>query len=109
MRVRTRLLTTLAAVLLLASLPGWYAVQRVQMVRDIALELRAKQASAALAVGRYQAALAGLESAQRTYVVLLDSMAAARVHAVLRQAEAQLDALEVAGYAEASADRKSVV
>ncbi|HUH13334.1 MAG TPA: HAMP domain-containing sensor histidine kinase [Longimicrobiales bacterium] len=109
MRVRTRLLLTLAAVLLLASLPGWYAVQRIQAVRDIALELRSRQATAALAVGRFQVALEEIENAQRTYVIMLDSAGAPDLRAALANAEAQLRALQEAGYGEAAAPARAAL
>lgn len=102
MRVRTRLLLTLAAVLLLGSLPGWYAVHRVQSVRDIAFDLKTNQAAASVAVGRYQVALTELEHAQRAWVAALSPGAPARIEEALHLAEAQLDVLGDAGYAEAA-------
>ena len=68
MTVRTRLVTTIAGVAILAALPSIYAVQRLGELRDIASDLRREHAAAFVAVGRLQTSLAEFDRFQRSYV-----------------------------------------
>jgi signal transduction histidine kinase len=101
--LRLRFLISLLAVLALMAGPALYAVNRVNALRDIVLELRGQAAQSALAVGRLDAALVDVDRYQRVYVATLDPHVAALMHAGTNQVAAAIATLQAAGYGDAVA------
>lgn len=96
--LRARLILTLSAVGLLLVLPALYGLQRLAEVRDIATDLRAQNAVAALALGRLETALAEVDSRYRRFLASPEPRSRASATTAVRHAEEQLGILADAGY-----------
>jgi signal transduction histidine kinase len=98
MSLRLRFLLSLLSVLALMAGPALYAVSRVNMLRDIVLELRGQAAQSALAVGRLEAALLHVDRYQRVYVATMDPEFAPFVHAGLGDVAGAVATLHASGH-----------
>ena len=103
MTVRTRLVTTIAGVAILAALPSIYAVQRLGELRDIASDLRREHAAAFVAVGRLQTSLAEFDRYQRSYVAAPAMDLRRSMFGALTDAESQIEALTRHGFRDEAA------
>jgi signal transduction histidine kinase len=98
MRLRTRLLLTLASIALLLTLPALYGITQHNRLREIASVTRNRHARASLSLGRLQARLADLDRAERGYIVTLDPELRAQVDRSLANARIHLTNLGTYGY-----------
>jgi signal transduction histidine kinase len=98
MSLRLRFLLSLLSLLALMTIPALYAAGRVNVLRDIVLELQGQSAQSALAAGRLQAALGQADQYQRAYVATADAALAARMRGSLEEAVAEIATLRAAGY-----------
>lgn len=98
MRLRTRFLLSLLALIALMTVPALYAAAHVRQVREIALDLRQDAARTAATVGRLRAALSDLDRLQRAYVATTDPEFAQHVERAMAAIEAHVDSLGAFGY-----------
>lgn len=103
MTLRKRLLLTLACMALVLVLPGLYAMERLDEIRDIAFELKAEHGSAKVALGRLEAGLGQVDANLRSYVAEPGPESRAGVFETLGRTRTELSELEKAGYAEDAA------
>src|SRR5688572_5261434 len=100
MSLRLRFLLSLLAVILVMAVPAFFAVNRVNVLRDMALEFRGQAARSALAVGNLGAGLLELERVQRSYVVDGDTTAGASMRRWGEELVGQESVLRAAGHAD---------
>ena len=98
MKLRTRLIVTLAATALIVAGPAVYAASRLTTLRDIASEQRTRHAFAFLQLGRLQTSLAELDRYERGYLIAGGADQRVAVENALRGARAALDELTKLGY-----------
>jgi signal transduction histidine kinase len=98
MKLRTRLIVTLAAIALLVAGPAVYAVSRLSTLREIASEQRTRHAYAFLQLGKLQTSLAELDRYYRGYLIDGDADQRVALNAALSGAQASLNELNAAGY-----------
>lgn len=99
MRLRTRVLLSLLAMVGLMAIPALYGLARVMEVRDIALEMREQAAQSALAIGELETALQEFAHYQRSYVAVPDEPEAQRyAEASLQRANGLVARLRANGY-----------
>ncbi|HUP02162.1 MAG TPA: HAMP domain-containing sensor histidine kinase [Gemmatimonadota bacterium] len=102
MNLRSRLVVTLFVLGLILVLPSLYGLNRLVELRNIALELRGKQAEAADAIKQVQIALGELNRLARSYIVAPDAISRTAMWRALDRAEDALQRLQYAGYEEES-------
>jgi signal transduction histidine kinase len=100
MRLRTRYLLSLLALVALMTVPALYGVGRVRDLRDAALDLRQQAARTAVAAGRLSRQVAELDRYQRVYVAAAEADLLVHVHLALDAIQGQADLLARAGYGE---------
>lgn len=100
MRLRTRYLASLLALLAVMTAPVLYGMYRVGDLRAIAVDLRQQAAGTAVAAGRLSRQLAELDRNLTAYVATTDADLADRVAATLGVIQQQLDTLAAHGYTE---------
>ena len=66
--LRRRLVITLACMALVLVLPAFYAIERLDEIRDIAFELKGRHGAAEVALSRLEADLGQVEASLRSYV-----------------------------------------
>lgn len=71
MKLRQRIVLTLAAIALILAIPAAYGVLKLIQVTKIARDLQVRDASAAETVGRLRTSLEELDGAEDTYVALI--------------------------------------
>src|SRR5687768_6893592 len=98
MKLRTRLIVTLAAIALLVAGPAVYAVSRLSTLREIASEQRTRHAYAFLQLGKLQTSLAELDRYYRGYLIDGGEDQRIAVHSALNGARTSLNELTAAGY-----------
>lgn len=98
MSVRTRLTLSLVGIALLLSVPALYGVNRLQTVRDIAVELKGRHAAAQVALGELQVALDRADQAGRRYTALGEEEAWFGMTAALAAGWEAAARLDSAGY-----------
>lgn len=98
MKLRTRLIVTLAAIALLVAGPAVYAVSRLSSLREIASEQRTRHAYAFLQLGKLQTSLAELDRYYRGYLIDGGSDQRVAVDNALQGARGSLNELTAAGY-----------
>ncbi len=103
MTLKGRIISTLAVLVFLLVLPAVYGVFALRELSNIAYQLQTRDAVAALALGRLQAAVGEVEHWQRIYVAVPSEDPARRVDRGVDAAEEELRRLEQAGYREAAA------
>lgn len=98
MKLRTRFLISLLAVIAVMAVPALYGLRQVHALRGIALDLRERSAQAALGVGRYRAAISDLDRYARAWVATADPQLSPPVRAAEAEARRQLRWLRAAGF-----------
>ncbi len=104
MTLRDRIVVSLLAIAVLLVLPAIYGLFALRELRQVAQDLRARDAVSALAVGRLQTAYGETENWERIYLALATqdpadrAEAKARVASNVERAEAELRRLVAAGY-----------
>lgn len=104
MTLRDRIVVSLLAIAVLLVLPAIYGLFALRELRQVAQDLRARDAVSALALGRLQTAYGETENWERIYLALATqdpadrAEAKARVASNVERAEAELRRLVAAGY-----------
>lgn len=98
MRLRTRYLISLLALVAVMAGPALYGVDRVREMHTLALDLRHHSAGTAIAAGRLSRHVAELDRHQRSYVVTADADLIDHVHSAIDSIQAQADSLARFGY-----------
>ena len=98
MSLRARLGLGLAGIALVLVLPAVFATGQLNDLKEIALELRQREAAAQQAVGSLRVALDQTDRYARSYVATLDSAPGRRLDRALERARASLAELDEAGY-----------
>jgi two-component system, NtrC family, sensor histidine kinase GlrK len=98
MKLRTRYLLSLLALVGLMTIPALYGVGRTHALRSIALDLRHQAARTSVAAGRLSRAAAELDRHQRTYVATAEPEVLGHVRSSLDVMQAQIDSLGGLGY-----------
>ena len=97
MRLRNRFVLTLCGLILILSAPAMYGLIALQDLRDVAQNLRSRDAVGALALGRLQTAFGEVESEERIYLALGGGpergQVRQRVDRAAARVEAELDRL----------------
>lgn len=109
MKLRTRLIVTLAATALLVAVPAIYAVSRLATLREIASEQRTRHAFAFLQLGKLQTSLAELDRYERGYLIAGGADQRAAINSALRTARATVDTLASLGYRNVAAPTASTL
>ncbi|MGQ0561916.1 MAG: ATP-binding protein [Gemmatimonadota bacterium] len=103
MRLRTRLIVTLAATAIVVAVPAVYAVSRLSTLREIASEQRTRYAYAFLKLGGLQTSLAELDRHIRGYLITGADDQRAAAQASLLTARTSLRELSAVGYRDSTA------
>jgi signal transduction histidine kinase len=109
MNLRQRIILSLLAILTILVAPAAFGLGALRELQGIAQQLRARDAAAALTLGRLQAALGEVEHWQRIYVALALAPeegrgARSRVETHLQRVDDELATLAQSGYRFAAAD-----
>jgi signal transduction histidine kinase len=108
MNLRKRIILSLLAIVAILIVPAAYGLVALRELQGIAQQLRARDAAAALTLGRLQSALGEVEHWQRIYAALQQPEARARVERNLERADRELTELAQGGYREAVAETTDV-
>lgn len=98
MTLRRRLVMTLACMTMVLVLPAFYAIGRLNEIRDIAFELKGKHGAAEVALSRLEADLVQVDASLRSYVADPSPESRAGVFETLGETRSQLAGLTEAGY-----------
>ncbi len=98
MRLRSRLLLSLLAVIGVMTVPAVYAAARVHTVRGLVHEIRTGAAQAANAVGLLRRGVSDLDRLERAYVATVDPQLEPQVERALARIEEQTRVLRTLGY-----------
>ncbi|MEN8143620.1 MAG: HAMP domain-containing sensor histidine kinase [Gemmatimonadota bacterium] len=98
MTVRTRLIASLGTMGIILILPALVGLGRLTELRNIAVDLRDRQAAATMAIGSLQASLTRFDQVQRRYIIVPDPTFRAGMREALDQAVADVSTLNEAGY-----------
>ena len=98
MRLRTRLLLTWAAIVVLLAGSAIYAINQLTRLQGIAEDLQGSDAEASVALGRLQTSISELDRSMRSYVAVPSADLRDRIRSTLAAAESHLDVLERSGY-----------
>jgi len=101
MNLRTRLVLTLVAIIVLMAAPALYASSRLLELRGVFREAQEAHGAAYLAIGTLQTRLAEYDQLQRSYIVSSDPADEVAKDSALAYAGLQLRILVGRGYAEA--------
>ncbi len=96
--LRKRLVITLACMALVLVLPAFYAIERLDEIRDIAFDLKGKHGAAEVALSRLEADLGQVDASLRSYVADPSPESRAVVFETLGRTRTQLAGLTEAGY-----------
>jgi signal transduction histidine kinase len=96
--LRRRLVITLACMALVLVLPSFYAIERLDEIRDIAFDLKGRHGAAEVALSRLEADLGQVEASLRSYVADPSPESRAGVFETLGGTRTQLARLTEAGY-----------
>jgi signal transduction histidine kinase len=96
--LRKRLVITLAYMALVLVLPAFYAIERLDEIRDIAFDLKGKHGAAEVALSRLEADLGQVDASLRSYVADPSPESRAVVFETLGRTRTQLAGLTEAGY-----------
>ena len=102
MRLRTRLLLTWAAIVVLLAGSAVYAINQLTRLQGIAEDLQGSDAEASVALGRLQTSISELDRSMRSYVSFPSEDLRERMNSTLAAARSHLDVLERSGYDNAS-------
>jgi signal transduction histidine kinase len=109
MKVQSRLLITLASVVVLMAIPSVYGLTRLHRLLAIAVDLRGHHAKANLALGRLEAELADLDRFERSYIVSPSDELRQGIDRSLSQLQVWIARMEEADYATAAEPTKALV
>ena len=109
MKLRTRLVVTIAATALIVAGPAVYAVSRLNTLREIASEQRTRHAFAFLQLGRLQTSLAELDRYERGYLIAGGRDQRVAVLTAQRGARAALNELTKLGYKNATGELEATL
>jgi signal transduction histidine kinase len=102
MKLRDRFLLTLFGITLILSAPALYGLIALQDLREVAQNLRSRDAVGALALGRLQTSFGAVESDERIYLALATgperTAVRGRVAASIQNVETELRRLSEGGY-----------
>lgn len=98
MKLRTRLILTLAVIALVVAGPAVYAVSRLATLRDIASEQRTRHAYAFLQLGQLQTSLAELDRFERGYIIAASDEQRVAMLAALDTSRSKVNQLAQVGY-----------
>ena len=98
MKLRTRLLLTWSAIVVLLAGSALYAINQLTRLQGIAEDLQGSDAEASVAVGRLQTSISELDRSMRSYVAVPSADLRERINATLAASRAHLDVLERSGY-----------
>jgi signal transduction histidine kinase len=101
--VRSRLLLTIAGIILLMVLPALYGVTQLQRLRELTEVLETMHAGDVQALGHVRANLAELDRAQRSYVATHDGSFRVAMHSHLTEARTNLALVDTGIYGNALA------
>ncbi|NJD11269.1 MAG: HAMP domain-containing protein, partial [Gemmatimonadetes bacterium] len=99
MNLRTRLVLTLVAIIVLMAVPAIYASSRIVRLRMLVSQAQTNHGQAYLAVGELQTRLGEFDQLQRGYLATLDADQKTASDSALRNAVHNLDQLVARGYA----------
>jgi signal transduction histidine kinase len=109
MKVQSRLLITLASVVVLMAIPSVYGVTQLYRLRNIAVAIRLHPAKANLALGNLQAELADLDRFERSYIVSPSGELLASINRSLEKMQLYIDGLKALDYAAAAAPTDALI
>lgn len=109
MKVQSRLLITLAGVVVLMAIPSVYGLRQLNRLEDIAVGLRGQHARANLAQGRLETELADLDRFERSYIIRPSDDLRRDINRSLVLLQTSIADLEGAGYSKTSAPTKALV
>ncbi|HUF11619.1 MAG TPA: HAMP domain-containing sensor histidine kinase [Longimicrobiales bacterium] len=98
MKLRTRLLLTWAAIVVLLVGSGLYALNQLTRLQGIAEELQGFDAQASAALGRLQVSVSDLDRALRSYVAVPSTELRDRIRATLASSQTHIDVLKRSGF-----------
>lgn len=98
MKLRTRLIVTLAVITLVVAVPAIYAVSRLSTLREIASEQRTRHAYAFLQLGRLRTSLAELDRYERGYLIAGGAEQRIQIDSALSRAQQSVTELSKSGY-----------
>ena len=96
--LRRRLMITLACMAIVLVLPAFYAIERLDEIRDIAFDLKGRHGAAEVALSRLEADLGQVDASLRSYVADPSPEGRAGVFETLGRTRTQLASLTEAGY-----------
>ncbi len=96
--LRRRLVITLACMAIVLVLPAFYAIERLDEIRDIAFDLKGRHGAAEVALSRLEADLGQVDASLRSYVADPSPEGRAGVFETLGRTRTQLASLTEAGY-----------
>lgn len=109
MSLRTRLILTLAAIVLLMAAPSMYAASRLLQLKSIFSEVQKTRGEAYIAMGKLQTRLAEFDRLQRSYIITGDDDQATARDSALAYALVHLRTLKERGYAEVARPAEDVI
>ena len=98
MKLRTRLLLTWTAIVVLLAGSALFAINQLNRLQSIAEDLQGADAEASVALGRLQTSISELDRSLRSYVAVPSAELRERIHSTLGAARNHLDVLERSGY-----------
>ena len=98
MKLRTRLLLTWAAIVVLLVGSALYAINQITRLQAIAEDLQGSDAQASVALGRLQTSISELDRSLRSYVAVPSAEQRERLEATLTAARSHLAVLEQSGF-----------
>lgn len=101
--LRKRLVITLACMALVLVLPAFYAIERLNEIRDIAFDLKQRHGAAEVALSRFEADLEQVDASLRAYVADPSPEGRTGVFETLGRTRTQLASLTETGYEEEAA------
>lgn len=109
MKVQSRLLITLASVVVLMAIPSVYGVAQLYRLRDIVVAIRGHSATANLALGNLQTTLADLDRFERSYIVSPSEELLNDINESLDNLHTYIADLKAADYADAAAPTSALI
>lgn len=109
MSLRTRLILTLVAIILLMAAPSMYAASRLLELRRIFSDAQRTRAEAYLAMGKLQTRLAEYDRLQRSFIITGEAEEAEARDTALAYAMVHLSTLQERGYTEEARPAAQVI
>lgn len=109
MKLRTRLIITIAVTAILVAGPAVYAVSRLSRLKEIASQQRTRHAYAFLQLGSLQTSLAELDRYERGYIIAGGTEQRSAMEGALHASRAKVNALAQLGYGNVTAGIESIL